>query len=380
MATLKEVADSVGVPMLTAFQALSQHDTVDEVTRRCVQEAADNLNYTLKITQIDIADLAGVAKGTVSYALNNSELIKPATRQKVLEAAQTLGYHLNISARNLRMNRTGVVGYSWHVADDPSRMNNLLDRFIYRVTMAAEERGFHLLTFVQPQKNADRVYESLISTSRVDGFIISDVTYNDPRIARLTAMRAPFAAFGGMYLENADFAYVDVDGKKGIRLVMDHLLEQGHERIGLLGWPSGWPFGDAREASYREAMRDAGVRIENGWIAYTHNILDSAAMAAQQIMNSKYPPTALVCANDLMAFGAKSYLDSVNLRIPDDVALTGYDDDPTAQFLGITSVHQPIDELAEALFEILLGDINQEPLPNRQIIFNPELVIRRSTR
>ncbi|MBZ0318601.1 MAG: substrate-binding domain-containing protein [Anaerolineae bacterium] len=380
MATLKEVADSAGVPMLTAFQALNQHDTVDEVTRRCVQEAADNLNYTLKITQIDIADLAGVAKGTVSYALNNSELIKPATRQKVLEAAQMLGYHLNISARNLRMNRTGVVGYSWHVADDPSRMNNLLDRFIYRVTMAAEERSFHLLTFVQPQKNADRVYESLISTSRVDGFIISDVTYNDPRIARLTAMRAPFAAFGGMYLENADFAYVDVDGKKGIRLVMDHLLEQGHERIGLLGWPSGWPFGDAREASYREAMRDAGVRIENDWIAYTHNILDSAAMAAQQIMNSKYPPTALVCANDLMAFGAKSYLDSVNLRIPDDVALTGYDDDPTAQFLGITSVHQPIDELAEALFEILLGDINQEPLPNRQIIFNPELVIRRSTR
>ncbi len=380
MATLKEVADSAGVSMLTAFQALSQHDAVDEVTRRCVQEAADNLNYTLKITQIDIADLAGVAKGTVSYALNNSELIKPTTRQKVLEAAQILGYHLNISARNLRMNRTGVVGYSWHVADDPSRMNNLLDRFIYRVTMAAEERSFHLLTFVQPQKNADRVYESLISTSRVDGFIISDVTYNDPRIARLTAMRAPFAAFGGMYLENADFAYVDVDGKKGIRLVMDHLLEQGHERIGLLGWPSGWPFGDAREASYREAMRDAGIHIENGWIAHTPNILDSAAMAAQQIMNSKYPPTALVCANDLMAFGAKSYLDSVNLRIPDDVALTGYDDDPTAQFLGITSVHQPIDELAEALFEILLGDINQEPLPNRQIIFNPELVIRRSTR
>ena len=130
MATLKEVADSAGVPMLTAFHALSQQDTVDEPTRLCVHEAADKLNYTLKITQIDIADLAGVAKGTVSYALNNSELIKPATRQKVLEAAQILGYHLNISARSLRMNRSGVVGYSWHVADDPSRMNNLLDRFI----------------------------------------------------------------------------------------------------------------------------------------------------------------------------------------------------------------------------------------------------------
>ncbi len=379
MATLKEVADSAGVPMLTAFHALSRQDVVDEMTRRSVQAAADNLNYTLKITQIDIADLAGVAKGTVSYALNNSELIKPATRQKVLEAAQTLGYHLNISARNLRMNRTGVVGYSWHVADDPSRMNNLLDRFIYQVTMAAEERHFHLLTFVQPQANADLVYESLISTSRVDGFIISDVTYRDPRIARLTAMKAPFAAFGGMYLEDADFAFVDVDGKKGIRLVMEHLFEQGHERIGLLGWPSGWPFGDAREASYREVMHHAGIKIEEDWIAHTPNILDSAASATRQIMSAKYPPTALVCANDLMAFGAKSYLDNINLRIPEDIALTGYDDDPTAQFLGITSVHQPIDELAGTLFELLLGEINQDPLPHRQVIFDPELKIRKST-
>ncbi|MBI5928019.1 MAG: substrate-binding domain-containing protein [Chloroflexi bacterium] len=379
MATLKEVAESAGVPMLTAFHALNKNETVDDATRQCVQEIADKLNYTLKITQIDIADLAGVAKGTVSYALNNSELIKPATRQKVLEAAQLLGYHLNVSARNLRMNRTGVVGYSWHVADDPSRMNNLLDRFIYQVTMAAEEQGFHLLTFVQPQTNADRVYESLISTSRVDGFIISDVVYRDSRIARLTAMKAPFAAFGGMYLENADFAYVDVDGKKGIRLVMEHLLQQGHERIALLTWRPGWPFGDAREESYRATMREVGLAVNEDWIAYTPNILHSAAAATQQIMTAKHPPTAIVCANDLMAFGAKSYLDTANLRIPDDVALTGYDDDPTAQFLGITSVHQPIDEIAKALFEILLGEINQDPLPQRQLVFDPALVVRKST-
>jgi DNA-binding LacI/PurR family transcriptional regulator len=80
-----------------------------------------------------------------------------------------------------------------------------------------------------------------------------------------------------------------------------------------------------------------------------------------------------------MAFGAKSYLDQVGLRIPDDVALTGYDDDPTAEFLGITSVRQPIDAIARTLLDILLGEINQEPLPERQVIFEPELVIRRST-
>src|SRR3972149_4564200 len=153
MTTLKEVAELAHVPMLTAFHALSHYETVGEETKQRVLQAAEDLNYTLKITQIDIADLAGVAKGTVSYALNNSDLIKPATRQKVLAAAQALGYRLNITARNLRTNRAGIVGYSWHVADDPSRMNNLLDRFIYRVTMAAEAQHYHLLTFIQPQEN-----------------------------------------------------------------------------------------------------------------------------------------------------------------------------------------------------------------------------------
>jgi DNA-binding LacI/PurR family transcriptional regulator len=379
MATLKEVAEIARVPMLTAFHALNQSDSVEADIRERIWRVAEELNYTLKITQIDIADFAGVAKGTVSYALNNSDLIKPETRQKVLEAAEALGYRLNITARNLRTNRAGVVGYSWHVADDPSRMNNLLDRFIYRVTMAAEEQNYHILTFVQPQANADRMYENLISTSRVDGFIISDVVYNDSRFARLSAMNAPFAAFGGMYVEGADFAYVDVDGKKGIEMVVRHLIEQGHERIGLLTWHSGWPFGDAREAGYRDEMRRAGIRVDENWIAHTPNILHSAAAATEQVMTSKNPPTALVCANDLMAFGAKSYLDSVQLRIPDDIALTGYDDDPTAEFLGITSVRQPIDDIARTLFDILLGEINQDPLPQRQVVFEPELVVRKST-
>lgn len=380
MATLKDVSDAAGVSMLTAYHALSPNgQAIDDSSKQTVLEAANALNYTFKITQVDIADYAGVAKGTVSYALNNSDLIKPETRQKVLEAAQVLGYRLNITARNLRTNSAGVIGYSWHTADDPTRMNNLLDRFIYRVTMAAEEHRYHLLTFLQPQTDAEGVYENLISTSRVDGFIISDVAYQDLRIRRLLSMNAPFVAFGGMYLENPQFAYVDVDGGRGIEMVVEHLLQQGHDRIGLLTWHPGLPFGDAREQAYRQAMYQAGIQVQEDWIAYTPNILHRASQAAQQVMAAKHPPTALICTNDLMAFGAKSYLEEAGLRIPDDVAITGYDDDPTSAFLGITSVRQPIDDIAQTLFAILYGEINQNPLPQRQVIFMPELVIRKST-
>lgn len=379
MATLKDVADLAKVPMLQAFQALKNGGLVDDETRQQVIKSAEKLKYKLRITQIDVADLAGVAKGTVSYALNNSELITEATRQKVWEAAQALEYRPNTIARNLRKNQAGVIGYSWHVADDPSLMNNLLDRFIYRVTMAAENQGFHLLTFIQPQENADKVYDELISTNRVDGFILSDIQYHDPRIKRLSAMGAPFVAFGGMYVENKELAYVDVDGKKGIELVVNHLLSLGHERIGMLNWSPGWPVGDAREAGYRDAMRAAGVEIATDWRVYTPNILRSAAAATQKLMMAKHRPTAIICANDVMAFGAKTYLDEVGLRIGDDIALTGYDDDPTSEFLGITSIRQPIDAVAATTFDILLGEVTGDPRPVRQVVFEPTLMVRRST-
>jgi DNA-binding LacI/PurR family transcriptional regulator len=297
----------------------------------------------------------------------------------VMEAATTLGYRPNMMARNLRTNQAGVIGYSWHVADDPSMMNNLLDRFIYQVTLAAEQENIHLLTFIQPQVDAYKVYDDLISTNRVDGFILSDIHYRDPRIERLIEIRAPFVAFGGMYVEDFDFAYVDVDGKKGIELVVNHLIAQGHERIAMLNYDqTGWPVGDARQNGYLEAMSKAG--IEDHPVAYTPNILRSAAAATERLMAAEHPPTAIICANDVMAFGAKTYFDRVGLRVGDDIALTGYDDDPTSEFLGITSLHQPIDAVAATIFEILMGEINGKPRPQRQVVYEPTLVVRHSTR
>lgn len=379
MATLKEVADLADVPMLTAFEIIKGTAQHDENLVQQVNDAVEKLNYTLRITQIDIAHLAEVGKGTVSYALNGDERIKEKTRRKVLDAAQQLGYSVNIAARNLRTNRANVIGYSWHVADDPTRMNVLLNQFIYRLTAAAEAYKHHLLTFIQPQDDASAVYENLLTTTRVDGFVISDVQYDDPRIKRLKEMEAPFAAFGGMFTENPDFAFVDVDGQHGMSVLTQHLLEQGHERIALLTRPPGTPFGDARERGYRETMQDAGLNNLNNWIVHTPNIIHDAARATENLLSQKNPPTAIICSNDHMAFGAKAYFDERQIRIGADIALAGFDDDPTSEFMGITSVRQPIDDIATTLIEILMGEIEGEPVENRQVAFYPELIIRQST-
>lgn len=379
MATLKDVALRANVDMLTAYHALKGFDHIPQAIQETVNQTASTLKYTLRITQIDVADLAGVAKGTVSYALNDSPLITESTRQKVRDAAVALGYRLNTMARNLRQNKTGVIGYSWHIADDPSMMNSLLDRFIYRVMQAAEAQGFHLLTFIQPRENAEKMYDDLISTNRVDGFILSDMNYHDLRISRLEALKAPFVAFGGMSLPDARFPYVDVDGQAGMRLVIQHLIQQGHRHIGMLNYDRGWPVGDTREIGYRSAMAEGGLSIDSDWVAYTPNILTLASEATHRLMQASTPPTAVICANDVMAFGAKTYFDEVGLRIGEDIALTGYDDDPTSEFLGITSVRQPIDDVAERLFNILYHEISGNSSDERQVVLMPKLSIRKST-
>ena len=147
----------------------------------------------------------------------------------------------------------------------------------------------------------------------------------------------------------------------------------------MLNYNRGWPVSDAREAGYREAMKNAGIEVHSDWLAYTPNILHTSAEATHTLMSAKHRPTAIACANDVMAFGAKTYFDSNGLRVGEDVALTGYDDDTTSEFLGITSVRQPVDDVAATAFEILLGGINSKSTPDRQAIFQPSLIIRGSS-
>src|SRR5437016_3443801 len=218
MAGLKEVAERANVSLLTAYHALSNTSLVDDHTRQRIIDAAIHLGYRLNITIRDVADQAEVSIATVSYVLNNSAPVSAVTRQRVLDAVQALGYRPNRTARNLKANETRMIGYAWH--DVPSgQMNAVLDRFIYCMALAAESYGYHVLTFALPAEDAVKTYEDLIHTSRVDGFIVSDTNRDDPRIHRLIEMNVPFAAFGRAN-EDWDFAYVDVDGRKGIEMAV----------------------------------------------------------------------------------------------------------------------------------------------------------------
>jgi DNA-binding LacI/PurR family transcriptional regulator len=376
--TLKDVAIRANVSVPEVYHALTGSKLVDEQLRATVIEAAQALDYRLNITIRDVAAYADVSISTVSYVINNNPLIKPATRQRVRNAILDLGYHPNTTARNLKSSQSRMIGYAWHIAEDPLRRNPLLDRFLYEIAQHSEANGYHILTFMQPTQQGIKSYESLINTNRVDGFILSDVAYDDLRVRKLLALKVPFAAYGKSD-DALDFPYVEVDGNYGIQLAVEHLISKGHERIAFISYLPGLRFGDQRTEGFFEAMHRAGISIVNEWVVHSSNTLEQAFEATRRILAGKPRPTAIVCANDIMAFGAKQCIESLDLEVGTDVALTGYDDTTIAEMMGLTSVRQPITQVAHAVIDMLFAGINNKRPANDHILLKPSLIVRASS-
>jgi DNA-binding LacI/PurR family transcriptional regulator len=378
MSSLRSVAEQAGVPLLTAYAALTTPSVVAGDVEHRVRRAAADQVYTLRITIRDVAVLAGVSVSTVSYVINDSALIKQKTRQKVTSAIQALGYRPNSTARNLKASETRMIGYAWHRVHDVVQRNPVLDRFLYEVAQATEANGYHVLTFAQSGPHEEQSYTDLIRTSRVDGFVLSDTTYHDPRIRRLLELDFPFACFGRSNSE-WDFQYADDDGQRGIGLVVEHLRAQGHTRIAMLGWLEGTVVGDIRVRGYQEALRLAGMDVLPDLLLRTPNDVLNARKAAEHLLSRLPRPTAIICATDIIAIGVKTCLEHAGLLIGADVAVASYDDTPVAEALDLTSVHQKIDEIARAVTDLVIGKIRGVSTTERHVLIAPSLIVRSSS-
>ncbi|MEO7864168.1 MAG: LacI family DNA-binding transcriptional regulator, partial [Nitrospirales bacterium] len=220
---------------------------------------------TPKVTLKEVAARAGVSYQTVSKVLNAQAQVTKETRQRIMDVVRDLGYRPNHIARNMRSKRSHMIGYSW-AQSSPNQVNYILDQFLSSMVSEAEAAGYHLLPFPfrDGQAQVDD-YRELINTGRVDGFVISSVNYNDPRIAFLLERKFPFVAFGRSDPE-LDFPYVDVDGADGLYQAMQHLISKGHQRIAAIAWPEDSRVGNERMRGYFESMQTAGLDIRPEWI------------------------------------------------------------------------------------------------------------------
>jgi DNA-binding LacI/PurR family transcriptional regulator len=335
-----------------------------------------------RVTLKDVAARAGVSYQTVSKVINGQGSVGRETEELIWQVVAELGYRTNVTARSLRKQATGLIGYTW-TPMPPDRVNPILDRFLTGSMQAAEAVGYHLMLFPSPASDEQvNVYRQLIHSGRVDGFIVASTNYDDPRIRLLMELKFPFVAFGRAN-PDWDFCYVDVDGRAGVRAATEHLLVQGHRAIAVIAWPGNSRVGTSRFAGYQDAMAAAGFAVNPRWIVRAESSFQEGYSATQSLLAlpSVERPTAVVALDDNLAIGAVRAAEDARLAVGTDFAVTGFDDTPGVQYLSppLTSVRQPILEVAQTLVPILFQLIDgHRPEPDK-IILEPRLIVRASS-
>jgi len=343
-------------------------------------ETMANRRVTLK----QVAQAAEVSYQTVSKVLNQQMQVSEETENRIWKAVQTLGYHPNYTARSLRTQRSFTIGYSWPPSP-PEQENLILDQFLQNMFAAAEEQGYYLLCFPYHTdiKKHLATYSELIESRRVDGFILSNIEYDDPRILLLLEKNFPFVTFGRSNMELV-FPWIDVDGGLGIRQAMLHIMEQGHHKIGALAWPLESRVGNNRMEGYYSVLREAGITPEDEWIKRGEGVFDFGYKATLELLDlpETKRPTALIALNDMMAVGALQAAKDRGLQVGSEFAVSGFDDAPMVQytFPPLTTVRQPIAEIGQRIISMLMECINNgdSPVLNPELIA-PQLIVRSST-
>jgi DNA-binding LacI/PurR family transcriptional regulator len=326
-----------------------------------------------------VARQAEVSRQTVSNALNAPHLVRPDTLERVLAVISELGYRPHHAARTLRTRRSRLIGVRIESPQD----GMILDRFLRRLTSHAQDGGYRVLLFgANGDDDETGQFGQLLEDHDLDAFVITGTHVGDRRTAWLAERRVPFVTFGRPWgAVPARHGWVDVDGAAGTAAATELLRGQGHRRIAFLGWHSDGATGDDRRDGWRQACGRAGLPSERLDVR-TVDRLDACGAATSQLLDLADPPTAVVCVSDSLALGAWSELIRRGLRPGADVAVIGFDDSPTAEVVGLSSVSQPVDEAAVSCLTLLhtvLHASEPAPGPPDPVLLQPELVLRAST-
>ncbi len=330
-------------------------------------------------TLATVAEAAGVSRQTVSNALNNPELLRPETLVRVQAVVERLGYSPNRAARQLRTRSSHLVGLRFEPAQEGTS-NALMDRFLHSLVEAASRTGHHVLLFSGDPEDPLDGYEDLLRSTAVDAFVVTDTYAGTPQAGFLQDRGAPFVAFGRPWDDpGADHAWIDVDGAAGARLATRHLLEQGHRRIAWLGWERSSRISQDRRSGWEAAMREAGHDVAGLGVRLSDNV-DAARMAAHRVLEDP-TVTAFCCASDTLAVGVLHALAERGLQPGEQVGVVGFDDSAAAQVVwpGLTSVRQPLEQVAVELVRILHRVLAHKPVEEQGRMLEPSLVVRRSS-
>ncbi|MFJ8579603.1 LacI family DNA-binding transcriptional regulator [Micromonospora sp. NPDC093277] len=335
----------------------------------------------------DVARLAGVSRATVSRVINGVRNVDPDLHAVVWSAVDATGYVPNRAARSLVTRRAGtialVVSDSHDHDDDPFFSRFLADPFFGRaVGGAMSVLGATTIQLALHLVGNEQARARLVGDLRqgqADGVLLLSLHPDDTLPARLVEAAIPVVMVGRPARRHTSISYVDVANELGAALAVDHLLARGCRQVALIGGLADTPASQDRSTGFRQAMARRG-RTRSPYEAgdFTR---DSGEAAMRRLLDRHPEVDGVFVANDLMAQGALNAVRAAGRRVPEDVAVVGFDDSSAAQAAQppLTTVRQPLEDMAAEATRMLLARVDDPELTSSSTIFDPLLVVRAST-
>ncbi len=334
-----------------------------------------------RVTSQDVARYAGVSRTTVSLVLNNVDAqISVDTRQRVLEAAKQLNYHPNASARRLVQGRTRVIGFIEHHSPYQTFADAFMAEVLRGLHAVARQYNYHVI--FEPSSDDDHARDhcvQLVQERHVDGIVYSGPRFNDLALERLVESNIPVVLQG--YLPGCPFPSVDIDNVASSRLATEHLISLGHTQIAMItNGPLMYTAATDRMAGFKSAMQAAGLAVNENWVRIGSFTPESGFRAMSSMLQDQKKPSAVFIASDVVAIGAIEAIHQCGLRIPEDVALVGFDDIPWAAYLNppLTTIRVPAHALGWSAGHLLIQTLDDESLDLDHVVLETELIVRRS--
>ena len=332
---------------------------------------------TMNTRLADIAEKAGVSQATISRVINNKPGVSDDTRNTVLNTLSSMG----MSKERLQRSGTRLVAI---IAPDLS--NPIFPKFITTlVTLLAQHQLLPIVCVYTPSGTSEAGFLTMLQGQPLSAAIFLAGSYDtkDTNLSiyrSLTDRNIP-CAFLNSTPRNMDGLFVGTDDEAAITMVLHHLIDLGHNRIGLLlGDRNHYPSILKHQAAQR-LFKEKGFSPDQAPTAWTTYGVDSGRMAARTLLEQGV--TAIACASDQLALGAIRAARSMNLSVPGDVSVAGYDDSPFMSDISpsLTSVHQPVDKICQSMVNGVLAMMDNHKLSRRRdvLMFEPELVVREST-
>lgn len=323
----------------------------------------------------EIAKLSGVSRSTVSRVINSDPKVSEVTRAHVLEIVRREGYRPNLTARGLASGRSNVIAAVIPVGFENVLSDPYFPALLQGMASAADAND-HFLMLSLGESGFRHSVDEIAHQGVVAGVIFSASQVDDPLLERLVATGTPVVSVGRPYDDRISF--VDIDNSGSARQMTSQLLRLGYRRVAFIAGPSYAPAAVDRSKGYAAALESFGVRVDEE-LVYEGDFSEASGRAGMRAL-LEHRPDAVFAASDRMASGAVNEIRAAGLRIPEDIALVGFDDMPLAAQMEppLTTVRQRPHQLGAAAVTLLLDLLADPTGPPKRVILPTELIVRAS--